>query len=280
MQILYVSPVGTSILSNFVRDPRFKSVVEKYKDKRVFDWYRLPPGDSLNTVPDGYICSVVSGHELYEAIKKFVFSDPQRASAEINGVVSTANLFGHNLKDVEVLLYTTRTCTSRLCASIASETLKSVYNVKSVQVVEVKAFRSPDEFDEGLMEILDKVVRAVVNYRKRGYRVYVSATPGYKAETAFVALASILAGASAVTYIHESFGTAVTLPTPPITLDKQRLEEVTKIFREAECIDKGELISRGLDENRVRDYIELGILKVKGGKVCLRTWTKKILEIV
>ena len=121
---LYVSPVGTSLLQNLARARR--DLVERYSGKRFGEWYRLPLDDPMNAVPDGYVCQVVKGHEIYDTALELAIQKPKESSAELNGLLGIASLFNHSLRDVEVLLYHTRSCTSRLCSMVVADALKKL----------------------------------------------------------------------------------------------------------------------------------------------------------
>jgi CRISPR/Cas system-associated protein Csm6 len=148
----------------------------------------------------------------------------------------------------------------------------------NVEVVEVRALKSVDEFDEGLLELLDKVVEHIEGYLKRGYKVVVSATPGFKAETAFLTIVAMLLGIPSI-YIHESFKAPVTLPVLPIRVDTATLSEVLELFRSSNCVDKGVAIN--VLGEKLSEYLFTQIITEKpGGEVCLRVWLSKLLKIV
>ncbi len=275
---LYVSPVGTSLLQNFARSPRYRGIVERYRDRGIEEWYRLSLDDPRNRPPDGYVCQVVRGHELYEAMTSFAREDPRRASAELAGLLGIAELFGHSHGDAEVLLFYTNSCNSILCSDIVAETLKSM-GFASVQRIGIRAARSVDDFEEGLIEVLDRVVKIMVNRKRAGYRVYVNATPGFKAETTFFVIASLLAGADAVIYMHESFRTPIILPAPPITLDRAEIEKLTKAFGNQVELPLSTLYTLGITEDQIVYYRDRGVLEIRHGIAKLRTWIRKLLEI-
>ena len=277
VRYLYVSPVGTSLLQNLAR--RRRDLVEKYSSYRLGDWSRLPLDDPMNRVPDGYVCQVVRGHEVYEALLSMALEDPRGSSAELNGLLGIASLYNHSRSDAEVLLYRTRSCTSRLCSSVVAEALRRL-GFAAVQEVEVRAMASPDEFEEGLVEILDKVVRAVASARGRGLRVYVNATPGFKAETTFFVLASLLVGADSVVYIHESFRAPVILPAPPIRVDAQRISPLLKAMGGGFKAPLHALYQAGLSEEDVSRLRDMGLLELRGGAARLRRWAAKLLELL
>jgi putative CRISPR-associated protein (TIGR02619 family) len=273
VRFVYVCPVGTSLLQNFVRDLRFRGVVERFRGFRVEEWFRLSPDDPLNVVPDGYVCSVVRGHELFSALLDFLRSSSREACAEVNGIYGIRDLFGHSPKDVEVLLYHTRTCNSRLCSMVLEDFLRGEgYLVESV---EVRALRSVDDFELGLVEVLDKVVRFVVRRRSEGVKVYVNATPGFKAEVTFLVIASILAGVNAVVYIHESFRSPVLLPIPPLSLNTKLVNDVLELFKYSQCLSTYYVRER-LGDELLTNMVDSGVLKVVEDKVCVREWVRHL----
>ncbi|MCI4436447.1 MAG: putative CRISPR-associated protein [Ignisphaera sp.] len=273
MKLVIVSAVGTSLLRNFISSQRFQDTIKKFN---MFDWDKLAVDDPRNAYPDGEVCRAGKDAELLNALRSFVLENPSRAMAEVNGVESALRVLGASRGDTEVMLFASQTCNSILCASIARDALKAL-GYSNVEIIEVKALRSVDEFDQGLVELIDKVIERVVDYVRRGYSVAVSATPGFKAETAFLTIVAMLLGAPSI-YIHESFREPVDLPPLPIRLDFDRIADALNIFRSNPCIDKGLAIN--ILGNKLKQYIELQILKEKpGGLVCIRPWITKLLEI-
>ena len=278
-RVLVISLVGTSLLQNFVRFEKYRSIVEKYRSKGIDYWYRLSLDDERNRVPDGYICQIVRGHELYNALLEYALENLREASAELNGLLGIADLYSYRYSDIDVLLYNTKSCTSRLCTSIIRDVLEKL-GFHSIQSIEIKGIRSIDEFEYGLIEILDKVVKIIANKKRENYRVFINATPGFKAETTFFVLASILVNADSIIYIHESFRTPVILPIPPITIDRDKIDRILKIFKDSNEIDLGILYSIGLNEKDIVELRDRGIIEIANGKAILRKWIRKLLELL
>jgi len=274
---IIVSLVGTSLLQNFVRCDEFRDVVERCRDRGLDRWFKLPIDDPLNRYPDGYICSVTRGHELFEALKRFASSYGASACAEINGIEAIRDAFSLTPSQTSIVLLPTETCNSMLCARVVAEVLKDVHGFRGVELVPLKSVRSVDEFEELVTDVLDKVVRRVLSARRKGARVFVNAAPGFKAETTFLVIASILARANAVMYIHESFRQGVVLPIPPIKLDLSTIERIAKIFERTDCVDKGQLLQI-LSEEELVEYIDRGILTQKHEKVCIRKWVRELIK--
>jgi putative CRISPR-associated protein, APE2256 family len=243
----------------------------------MVDWDRVAVDDPRNTYPSGVICRALKNVELLAKLEQFALENPVRALAEVNGIETTLTKFPTPRGAVDVVLIASQTCNSLLCAQIARKVLKAM-GYSNVEVVEVKALKSVDEFDEGLLELLDKVVEHIEGYLKRGYKVVVSATPGFKAETAFLTIVAMLLGIPSI-YIHESFKAPVTLPVLPIRVDTATLSEVLELFRSSNCVDKGVAIN--VLGEKLSEYLFTQIITEKpGGEVCLRVWLSKLLKIV
>ncbi|MEM4519859.1 MAG: putative CRISPR-associated protein [Sulfolobales archaeon] len=277
---MYVCPVGTSLLQNFImnKNPKCSDLLKKYGTYKVAEWYKLPLDDPLNMVPDGYVCNVVKGHEIYNAIYEFLLDKPREASAEINGIMAIRDCYGHKPTDVEVLLYNTRTCNSRLCSYLIRDYL--INSGYMVETIEIAGMKSVDDLDKGLVEVLDKVVRLIVRKKSEGVKVYVNATPGFKSEITFFTIASILAGANAVIYIHEAFKQPIVLPIPPLTIDTQVIKIIDKEFEMVECVDSYYLRKSLGSEELLTKLNDMGVLKISEGRVCLRNWVKILLDVV
>jgi putative CRISPR-associated protein (TIGR02619 family) len=274
MRLAIASTVGTSLLRNFVADTRFRSIVDRFA---MVDWDRVAVDDPRNTYPSGVICRALKNVELLAKLEQFALENPVRALAEVNGIETTLTKFPTPRGAVDVVLIASQTCNSLLCAQIARKVLKAM-GYSNVEVVEVSALKSVDEFDEGLLELLDKVVEHIEGYLKRGYKVVVSATPGFKAETAFLTIVAMLLGIPSI-YIHESFKAPVTLPVLPIRVDTATLSEVLELFRSSNCVDKGVAIN--VLGEKLSEYLFTQIITEKpGGEVCLRVWLSKLLKIV
>ena len=273
LSIVVLCPVGTSLLSNFARCSEFRDVVKRYG---VTDWHRLSLDDPRNRFPDGEVCSVTRGHEVFECLKSFVGKYDVKSCAELSGLNAICELYRFGLRDARVVLLPTQSCNSLLCARVLKDYLEP--RVRGVEVVVLRSARSVDDFENFVLEVLDKVVRRVVSEKKRGCRVFINATPGFKAEVSFMVLASILAGVDGVVYIHEAFSRGVSLPIPLLKLDMDSVEMLLKVFGDLECVDYGYALQQ-LDEYRIVEYIDRGIAYRKGPELCLRSWVRKLVEV-
>ena len=281
MGCLVISPVGTSLLANFVSASRSgcsycAEVVEVFKDRGVEEWARLGLDDDRNRFPDGLLCSFVKGTPVFDALLRFVRDYGSRSCAELSGLSAIVSSYLLDPRETTVLLLPTRTCNSMLCARVLEEFLRESY--RGVEVVPLRMVGSEDDFEEFAIEVLDRVVKRVVDERRRGVRVFVNASPGFKAEVSFLVLASILGGASAVVYIHEAFRKGVSLPIPPIAIDREYVSKLLGVFGDRQCIDKGEATA-ALSDEELAVARDRGVIYERKGLVCLRKWVRKLLEL-
>ncbi|OYT37290.1 MAG: hypothetical protein B6U89_07555 [Desulfurococcales archaeon ex4484_58] len=274
-KILYVSPVGTSLLQNFFKDTLSQKYIERYRKYNPPNWYRLSPDDPLNKPPDGLICRL--NEDFYNDLLEFARRDPRKSSAELNGLLGIREKNHHNPVDVEVLLYNSNTCNSRLCSSVIGEVLKDLgFNIVKV---EITSLSSIEYFDDSMIDILDKVVSKIVDARKHNKIIYINATPGFKAETTFFVLASIIAGADSIAYIHEAFKEIIELPIPPLQIDRDLMNEINKLYGNEECLETG-LVKKNIGDIVVDRLTRMGVFHSKGNLICIREWIKKLLEII
>jgi len=278
-----LSPVGTSLLSNFInagesdRCDYCREIIEKYRDRDPRSWPRLSVEDERNRFPGGFLCSFVEGTDLFDSLMRFVEDVGPRACAELSGIEVITQLYGLVRSETTIVLLPTQTCNSDLCARVLEKALRGVF--RGVEVVRLRSVGRVEDFEEFAIEVLDKVVKRVLSERRRGRRVFINAAPGFKAEVSFLVLASILAGATGVVYIHEAFREGIALPLPPIKLDRGRLEPLLRVLGDRECIDYGYALEQ-LGEEQVAELRDRGVVTTKSrGELCVRKWVRKLLEL-
>ena len=269
---LHVIGVGTSLLSNFERENPGKA-----SDLGIKDWYRLSPNSpeqyrAEEEADKGY--SSIIFRELYDYLSR----DPKRASAELNAFLRYTDKAGHSPPgEVGVLLYTTDTGVSWLVGRVLREYLVSKGYVVGEPLRIRGLGRSVNVFEEGLVNLVDEVVSRIIDARRKGTLVYINATPGYKAETTFLVIAGLLAGAVSIYYIHEAFGEPVNLPTLPLSIRR----EVAELLRKIDGSEKY-LVEEVLGDYNysVRVLRDMGLVEEVEGKVRVREWAKKIISLV
>lgn len=278
-RIVYTSPVGTSLLSNLARDktnPIYSKYFEVYKD--LGEWYRVSPSDERNIFPSGSICTALNDQKFLEDLTKFVVDKKNKSCAEANGILGIFNSFGHRYEDIEIVMFYTNTCNTILVFEVIKRGFEQL-GFRNITGIEVKSIANVDDFDKGLIEILDKIVTLIKNKKDKGYRVYVNATPGFKSETAFLTIASILIGVDAVIYIHESFDTPIILPHIPIKPDLKELETLIKNTDNEGKIHIHEFLSIH-NNKKLSEYREKGLIKIEGEYIRIRPWIKNLIQLI
>lgn len=271
-----LSPVGTSLFKNFSSSPEFRGVAEGFG---IGEWASMPFSDPRNEYPDGEVCRYTESKDLMDSLLKFVSLDPRRSCAELAGILGIYEdlraRYGR-IDSITVSLYSTASCTSYLASEVVARHLKSQGMDAVMRVVE--AIRSEEEFDEGLASLVDAVSEDIAEYSRRGYRVYVNATPGFKPEVTFLVLAALLLGASSVYYIHEAFRGAVRLPAIPVHIGKSHLALLEKLAREGGVELSHAYGVMGLTEDYVRELEDRYLAYVDEEVLKPRKWVVKLLE--
>lgn len=260
---IHVAPVGTSLLGNFQRS--FPNIV---KDWGFEGWDRWSPEDPRQDA----LCARFS--EVSKKLIDFIREKGASACAELAPLERALQVFGHGASETMVILYSTQTCNSRLAREAVAEHLRS--RGFHVQEAEVRGISSIDDFEEGLVDILDKVVRLIASWKRRGAGVFINATPGFKAEASFLVIASLLAEADAAYYMHESFRELVILPAIPLEIKRQYLETAKKLL-EPRSVSEAEDIA-GSPE-RLRELELRGLVARTPTGYTARKWLRKLLEI-
>jgi len=282
MKNFHVISTGTSILANFSRksseERKYKDIYDKCEMK---DWSSLSPNDAKQVRIEAFI---PRGNEVHEAIYEFIKKDPKAASAELNSFLNFIESNGQRKDSIEIALYCTDTANNRLCAQLVYEYLQEEDFKIVREPIKIRGISALRDFEFGLLEILDKVVRMIVDKSKQGYDIFISATAGYKPETTFFVIAAFLCSSKSPTvyYIHESFRNIVTLPLLPLQVPDEYLkiaEEFKEPKHQNEVLD---ILKQKF--NRGPDYFEYLLnnkILERTSDFIIRTstWLRKILEI-
>jgi putative CRISPR-associated protein (TIGR02619 family) len=262
-RFVHVIPIGTSLLGNYQRD--YPSKVSGWG----FDgWDRWAPDDSRQKK----LCDRYS--DVLNELIAYISVKGAQASAELLPFERACSLFGHGASETLTILYSTQTCNARL----AREAVASYLRERGFHVAEaeIRSTKSAEEFEEGLVDLVDKVVRLVIDWKKKGAKVFINATPGFKAEASFLVIASLMAGADIVYYMHESFRDIVILPSIPLEIKREYMGILTEFLeyrdpREAEWIVGS--------AERLRDLEIRGLIKRDHRGYIARKWIRKLLEL-
>lgn len=140
-------------------------------------------------------------------------SDPARASAETNGLRGLAPRAGDRL----VFLHS-ETDEGRLCAAGLRRYYAGLGCDAEVKVIEHLRYDAGTFRVPGLRSLIKILMREIRASQERGYEVVITATGGFKAETAYATLVGLLHRVP-VYYVHEKFNEPVRLPPLPIAPD-------------------------------------------------------------
>ncbi|MEM4649211.1 MAG: putative CRISPR-associated protein [Candidatus Bathyarchaeia archaeon] len=273
-KFFHIISVGTSILRNFERSQEYGSIVKKYG---LTNWGELKPDAPEQKIIEGFI---IANHEVHKSLLEFVKKDPYLASAELNSFLKYIAVHKHGKDDTEIAVYCTDTHNNRLAAQIIYEYLREEGFSIVGEPIKVKDFGvGIEEFHSGLVNLLEKVLRIIINKSKQGYKIYINATAGYKPEVTFMALAAMLTlkVAPKIYYIHEAFKENVELPALPLKIDEKYLD-IAKMFMEPKPMHEAE---ETLKKYRFRldDLLNSQILSSNEGLIQTKEWLRKIIQL-
>ncbi|MGB9806865.1 MAG: putative CRISPR-associated protein [Thermoproteota archaeon] len=259
---------GTSILSNVSRYAskceKLKDLEEKYK---ISSWARAEPKSKEDEEAGRHAFEsspVFLG--LYECLKQ----DPKGMSAELNTLINYESQKLH-YRVTEVYLYYTDTGAGTLCSNLVAKYIREEMKM-SVQQVRVEGYGI--NFEEGISNLVGKIVQITKSKRESGYIVDLLATAGYKPEVTAATIGAMISGASAVYYIHESFKDIVKIPLVPVSIR----DDVRRIIEEVSPFESEEKARQKYGDAVVDALLESGILKEKDGRLEVNRWVKKLLS--
>ena len=291
---------GTSLLNNASRDANQEDavnitdslhamLVEINKRYNLAKLSRLEPGSMEDyEVREKH---TYAGSELFRVLKDYLREKEGNASAEVNTINLLINECRLVRDEIEnVFLYHSDTGSGYLCAKVIEEYLKEDKGLKNVQRIEIKGFssgRTLNEFEEGMMELMSKVVKHVMNRKKntkdKEDKVYVLATAGFKPETTAAVIAALLAGADGIYYVYEANRELVRIPAIPIALRNDVKDEIMRIFNKKDySVPMDVLLERGMGKEIIDRLEEIGVTKTKVSegfqyRIELRDWVKELL---
>lgn len=274
----HIISTGTSILSNFNKysrdDPEIGALIRRYGVDR---WASLKPGDRLEKDVEA---AIASGHPVHSALLDFVKKDPRSASAELNSFLKFIDKYGQPKDRIEIALYSTQTPNNRLTAKIIYEYLRGEGFYLVGEPIAIEGFQYGEiYFDTAMVEILDKIVGMIHRKIMQGYDVYINGTAGFKPETSFIIIASMIAVKSPLTiyYIHETHREPVILPALPITIESKYLE-IIKNYMEPKPYN---IVYKELDEKGINldHLIEIGLIEEEKGRVKTRKWINHLIKL-
>lgn len=247
------------------------SIIENYRRKTD-----ISDGDRRICDSDDELFKRASfADEFFLRVYDFVKSDPFRASAELNSMRRFLEARGIG----GVYLYHTDTGRGLFCARIIQKVLVDVYGL-NCQLIRVEGFGVSGFFEEGLVNLLDKLMDKIGELHKAGVNVYLNATGGFKPENAIAVLAASLLDVENIYYIHERFQDVEMIPIFPIVIDPNYIEPLKKLYEDYKLqgfTSKGEF-ERIYGLNMIEDLKNRNLIKEEDGKLILRKWTKTVIK--
>ena len=186
---LVISTVGASLLNNF-------------KNFKGFELFHLEDAESLVS-------------SLVEFIED---QGEERASSETNSISKIVAKVRLNVRDTHLILICSET---KLCF-IASGALKRYFEkmgfTVSTEVVQDLNYDESVFQSSGLRNFVNKLIDLVSYAKGEGFRVFLNATPGFKAESALMTIIGMLFKCETF-YIHERFKNVIEFYPLPLSLD-------------------------------------------------------------
>lgn len=274
---------GASLVTNFIKDSKNTSD-DKLKDiANKLD--RLMKIDISNIEYDKAKDYAYRGHEVFKALLDYLNKHDGDASAEIN----TINMLMRSQKlyynDLKIYLYRSDTSIGLLVANILKEYLRE--KGAEAEDVEVRGFgraRTLNEFQEGMVDLMTKIIRIIKNNKDKG-KIYVLATGGFKPETTAAVIAALLAGSNGIYYVYESSRDLVALPAIPLSIRHDAIDMLDRIFhikdpsRVRWSISLDELLSIGIDQAVIEELEFMGLVERRGelnNRIEIRDWVKEL----
>jgi len=263
---LHISAVGTSLLSNLEISHK-----EKIRECGYEGWGRYP---AHHEKQNELFSRAKKGDELFEFVLNFIREKGRDASAELSTLLDPT----YTKKEDEIRLYPTYTGNSSFAAQALYVYLKE--RGYTMQDPSQTRLAKPevgfeDEFEQTLFSLIDKIGGDIADYSKKGWRVFIHASAGFKAETTFMVIIGSLMGADLILYRHESFQRVVVLPALKLRIDTTLLNELEKF---GQYVSKSVADQWMLTPYDLSELKDLGYIKETPSGYILREWFKKYLE--
>lgn len=268
---LHLFTVGAAVVANLARRGR--------EDLRgVFSRWLSTPFDDVEG-QERIEREAEVGGEIYRYVLGEVNGRPRELSAELNAFYGFLGLRGVSPDDIVVELFSTDTAVGMFCARVIREHLES-RNFKTGSIVRVAGLGLGSmRFEEGLVNLLDVLASSVTRAKKRGWRVYVNATGGFKPETAYAVMSAFLFGADAAYYMHELFRDVVVIYPFPVAVDRELVSELRRVDGSSLESFSGIKHSK-LGFLKLEDLEARGLVERSGGLVRVKRWVGELLRLL
>lgn len=230
-----LSPCGTSLLTNQVKDNEERKLVFNYANEKSKDNIPHNDKDKLEKLIQS-ISTMIDNADYQQAAKM---------SAELNGIIK---IYGGSIPENNDfhLLLSTDTWLGEETAKLVEKWLKSKNKKMTVSIHRQTDLQTKDmsAFQLSLSELVKKFDEELPEYFKSGYKIIFNLTGGFKSVIGFLqSLASFYA--AEVVYIFETSSELLRIPRLPIKMDASSIiENKLIVFRKLSLdieIDKTQL---------------------------------------
>lgn len=215
------------------------------------------------------------GSIFFIRVYDFLKANPYGVSAELNAM---KDFLRDKLVD-EAYLYHTDTGKGLFCAKIIEKFLMDVYSLR-VETIRVDGFGVKGFFEDGLVNLLDKVMDKIYRLIKAGHNVYLNATGGFKPENAMLIMAASLLGVQNIYYIHERFIEPVNLPIFPLAINQKFIDPLKKLYNDYKehSFTPLKVFIEQYGENTLHNLKSRNLIAEENGRIKLRRWAYTILK--
>lgn len=247
---IIISPVGTSILTNYIRKNDIGFNAKKYANSKEEEY----PEDTLQQLD-----SIKSA--LIKESEKWSIQNAKNASAELNGLLS----FDENPKPADLLFFiVTDTYQSTLTFEVVSNFLKSHFKITAQEIIlKHLTTKNKESFLEGIKELLKWADSTLKSYKDQGYSIYFNLTGGFKSLLGYLTPVGMFY-ADSIFYIFEAGG-LIEIPKLPIKVDEQIFSEYAAEFL---------LMSKNyfLDKDKIKELPDTMTEEAGANKYGLSVW--------
>ena len=274
---------GVSLLTNASKDTKSSATLSKYGLDKIMN---MNIGSVEYEKARDY---AYKRHEVFQILLDYIKANSSRASAELTTLELFLSYSNLSYNDVRIYLYRSDTSVGLLITNVLEHYLQGKGSI--VETIEVKGFgtaKTLDEFQEGMVDLMTKIIRITKGIKANNSRdkVYVLASGGFKPETTAAVIAALLAEVDGIYYVYEYNRELVRIPAIPLAIRHNVLDLLDKIFHIKDgskrrwSVSIDELLAIGIDTSMIDELEFMGLVNRKGelqNKLEIREWVKELL---
>ena len=259
---------GVSILQNLIDIPEFVEVLKtriNTSQDSIRNIIRNCEAQKLLK------SEALSKGKIYEKALEILSRDPIKLSAELNSLIKLFKKISsqNGVTLVKCQLLTSDTGSGYFCASLVKDYLLKHSRIENVEVsvdsiVSIRGLvGSPEDIAKALSILADRFARKLFQYAREGYDLYTVITGGFKIEASYITTIASIAK-SKIVYCPDPSSDVLILPPLPVDIDHELLR-----------ILNGE----DIEEEKLEQYIRLGLVDVVDGKPKLKPWLEMLISL-